>query len=47
MKRNLPIFEKVWPIKSQKLTDCNLHPVGFIVFSVSKKAQLLEDFDLG
>ena len=42
----IQIFEYLL-IKSKKLTDCNLHPVGFIVFSVSKKAQLLEDFDLG
>ena len=32
----IQIFEYLL-IKSKKLTDCNLHPVGFIVFSVSKK----------
>ena len=32
----IQIFEYLL-IKSHKLTDCNLHPVGFIVFSISKK----------
>ena len=32
----IQIFEYLL-IKSKKLTDCNLHPVGFIVFSISKK----------